>query len=75
MVSLNAGESGLVLPQLNVPDFVDFPWEPLPDGRSRMGIGWGEGRLGTWLEEGWGELWMECKMNSFKKSNLKKTDT
>ena len=29
MLSLNAAGRGLVLYQLNVPDFVDFLWEPL----------------------------------------------
>lgn len=37
MFSLNAGGRGLILPQLNVPEFVDSPWEPL----TIQGNGWG----------------------------------
>lgn len=29
LVSLNAGRGSWLLPQLNVPDYVDFSWEPL----------------------------------------------
>lgn len=43
MLSLNVGVVGsLVLPQLNVSGFIDFPWEVLPLGRSGSGMGWGE---------------------------------
>lgn len=41
---------GLILPQLNVPAFVDSPWEPLPVGRSICGVGSGGGEKGQ--EEG-----------------------
>ena len=37
MLSLNAWGRGLILPQLNVPEFVDSPWEPL----TIEGNGWG----------------------------------
>ena len=47
MLSLNAGGRDVVLPQLNVPGFVDSPWETLPFLRSGWGwIGWEqEGKL------------------------------
>lgn len=35
MLSLNPSVGGLVLPQLDVPDFIDSSWEPLPVGKSR----------------------------------------
>lgn len=38
MLSLNTAERGLVLLQLDVPDFVDSPWLPLPVGRSGYGL-------------------------------------
>lgn len=41
MLNLNAGERGLVLPQHNVPNVVDSPWELLPAGRSGREAGWG----------------------------------
>ena len=34
LLSLDAGGRGLVLPQLNMPGFVDSLWEPLPIGKS-----------------------------------------
>lgn len=33
----------MVLPQLNVSDIVDAPWEPLPVRKKKGGVGWGEG--------------------------------
>lgn len=41
MLSLNAWERGLFLPQLNVSDLVDSSWEPLPIGRMDERVGWG----------------------------------
>lgn len=39
MLSINARlGKGLVLAQLNMLDFVDFPWKPLRIGK----VGWGE---------------------------------
>lgn len=60
MLILNAVERGLVLAQLNMPAIVNFPWDPLPDGRS----GWGR-----CTEEGVGEgeLWMKCEMKIKKR--------
>lgn len=44
--------------QLNAPDFVDFPWEPLPVGRNGWGrVGWEE-RRGEQEEK----LWLEYKV-------------
>lgn len=61
MLSHKAVGRGLVLPQPNVPDFIDSPYSfGGVDGRwSRSEASWGE--------EGWEiELWFECKMK-FKK--------
>lgn len=41
LLSLDAGGSGLILPQMNVPGFIDFPWEALYFGRSRWKVGCG----------------------------------
>lgn len=41
MINLNAAESNLVLPQLNILAFVDFPF--LPIGRSGSDGGEGKG--------------------------------
>lgn len=41
MLSHDAGRSGLILPQMNVPCFIDFPWETLYFGRSRWKVGCG----------------------------------
>ena len=49
-LSLDTGGKDVVLPQLDMPDFVDSPWEALCFLRS----GWGFGR-----QE---ELWLVCKM-------------
>lgn len=48
-ISLNVWGMDLVLPQLNMPYFVEFPCEPFPVGRSGLGMGWGE--------RGWDEGW------------------
>ena len=57
------GGGGLVLSQLNVPGFVDSPWEVLHFGKSDWGCTAGEE-----LEKRWkGELWFGYKMK------LKKT--
>lgn len=37
---------GLVLPQMNVPNCVDSPWEAVPVGRSGWGWAGGERRAG-----------------------------
>lgn len=58
MFSINAVGRGLILPQPNVPDFVDFPWKTLPLRRSGQGVCWNAGQ-----EEGCGrELWVKCKV-------------
>lgn len=51
---------GLVLPQLNVSDFTDFPWEHLHFGRSVLGLAGGS--EGGHEEEWEGELWLEGKI-------------
>lgn len=50
MVTLNAGDKDLVLPQLNVLDIVDSLWKTLPFKRSGWG-GWG-GSKGSRRGEG-----------------------
>lgn len=50
MLSLKAVGRNLVLTQLIVPDFIDSSWEPLPIGKNKWGMGWGEGEGGQ--EEG-----------------------
>lgn len=58
-LSLDAGVRGLVLYQLDVPDFIDSPREALPF----LGSRWGE------QEEGReGEMWLVWKMNKKIKS-------
>lgn len=52
MFSLNAVGIDLIQPLVNAPDFVDFPREPLPFGRSKCGVDW-VGDSGE-LEEGVG---------------------
>lgn len=54
--TLMQGE-GLVVPQLNKPDYIDFPLEHLPIGRSGWGlsmdgggVGVGMGRIEPWME-------------------------
>lgn len=47
MLSLNAGRRGWVLPHLNVPDFVDSPWEKW------MGRAGGEAGVGEKEKDGW----------------------
>lgn len=50
MLSLNAKGRDLVLPQGNVSDFFDSPWELLPVGRSEWDVGLGgvRGRKEKW---------------------------
>lgn len=59
--TLTQGGRGLVLPQLNAPDLVDFLWEPYPlrklDGR----IGWGRAK-GNGIRSGRKTVWLECEM-------------
>lgn len=52
-----------VLPLLNVPGFVDAPWEALPFPRSKWG----------WVGGGGGgrELWLVHKMNTSLKSKIR----
>lgn len=49
MLRLNAEWMNMVLPQLNVPDFVDAPSESLPLGRNRWKVGFGGGEA-RWEE-------------------------
>lgn len=70
LLSLDGKRRRLVLPQLNVPGFVNSPWEALYFWR----IGWGwvrdmRGR-GEQEKEWKRKLWMVCEMN--KKKVLKK---
>lgn len=51
---------GLVLPQLNVSDFVDFTWEPSPIERSGWGWAGGEAEVGS--RRRGGEPWMKSKI-------------
>lgn len=67
MLSLNAAERGLVLPQLPVPDFDDFESSPYMLGEVNGGMDWGGG-LG--VGEGVGG-WIECKLK-FQKINKNK---
>lgn len=64
--SLNAGERGLILPQLNGPGIVDSLLEPLPFGRN----GFGGGEVG--YEEEWRKSGREnCGWHIKKKLKLK----
>lgn len=47
MLNLVIGRRALVLPQSDVPDFVNSPWEPL----SSLRVGW---------EDRWGKVWEEA---------------
>lgn len=59
MISLNAWKMGLVLPQLNVPQFVDSSWEPLTVWRRGLvgggaeGEARGDGRAGGTENRSW----------------------
>ena len=44
MLTLDAEGRSLFLLQLNVPDFVDSPWEALLFGKSGWGVGCGVGK-------------------------------
>lgn len=55
----------MVLPQLDVSDFVDSLWEDLLFLKS----GWGLGRVGD------GELWLVCKFNKKIKKTTVETVT
>lgn len=60
MLSLNVwwGWGDFILPQFNMPEFVDFPSGPLPVGRN----GWS---WAAW-KPGWGEVgvrWENCEWN------------
>ena len=67
MLIFNAeGVGALFLPQLNVPGFVDSPWEFLPFGSSRCGARL-RGNQGTAWE---GEWWLECKIKIKKKEYM-----
>lgn len=37
------GGKGLVLPQRDMPELIDFPWEAFPSLRSGRVVGWEEG--------------------------------
>lgn len=61
MLSFDRGCRGLVLSQLDLPDFVDPQWEALLTlSEQRMDTGSEEG---WWKEEWWAfKLWLVCKM-------------
>lgn len=66
MLILYAEGKGLVPLQLHLPNFVDFPWEPLTLGRSVWEMGCGErwgGEMGRGMR---GKLWMKYEIR-FKK--------
>lgn len=78
MLSLDAGVRGLFLPQLSVPNFVDFPWEPLFTGRSRWGwvggrrqrnAGWRQGNAGVGVG-GRTLFGMQNDIKNYKKKNI-----
>lgn len=73
MLSFKAEGERLVLAQINMPDLVDSPWEPLQIGRNRKRMGSGEARGAG---EGVGEAKTVVEMqNSFLKiCDLKKTN-
>lgn len=64
--------SGMVLSQLNVPDFVGFPWNALPFGRSKWGVDWEIELWVTVRRWKYKELWLIFKMNKKLKSKIKK---
>lgn len=55
------GGRDLVLPQLNVPDLVDFPWKPYPLRKLVERIGWGRGK-GNGMRNGRKTVWLGCEM-------------
>lgn len=67
MFSLDTGDRGLVLPQLDLSDFADSLWEALCCLRNGSGLGLGK-RVGEKEERRKAELWSACKMKKkFKK--------
>lgn len=59
LLSLAARGRSLVLPQLDIPGFVDSPWEAYPFWGVDGGLGGGEQE-----EEREEELWLVCKMKN-----------
>lgn len=67
LLSLNSEGRTLVLPQSDMPDFVDFLWEVLCSLRSWMGGRWRD------LEEGRNENWdwhVKLKKDGFRNEKI-----
>ena len=65
MFSLDIVGRALVLPQCNVIDFVDFPWESLPFLNVNKQVGGGRSR--KWVMRGNWDSYIKYKKDCLKK--------